>query len=181
MGAGKAPRLLLLSQKLDGRQACPCTVVHGLGHLLKAADAIAGGEKTGDIGGAISVHLDEAALQLGSQRAGYVGAVGGAQSDEQAVHLQLTAIGNMYCLQLSCAGHGRDRRGDGGEACGFSRAVVLTVGQDSDLCGDVPQIFRFVQGEGAMPQHCQLFLAKEKAVADCAVADARALVLHQSR
>ena len=81
----------------------------------------------------------------------------------------------MYCLKPLAAGHSRDRRRKRSEACGLSRAVVLTIGQDSNLSGDVPQVLSLVQSESTVPQHCQLFLAKEKAVADCAVADALAL------
>ena len=72
----------MLSQKLHRCQPRPCTVVHGLSHLLETADAIAGSKKAGNIGGAMVVHLDKASVQLGTQLAGHVGAVGSAQRYE---------------------------------------------------------------------------------------------------
>ena len=60
--------------------------MHGLGHLLKAADAVASGKEAGDISSAIGVHFDEAAISLGAQLARHVGAIGSAQRDKETVH-----------------------------------------------------------------------------------------------
>ena len=60
--------------------------MHGLGNLLKAADAIPCSKQAGNIGSAILVHLDKASLQLGAQLAGHIRAVGSTKGDEETIH-----------------------------------------------------------------------------------------------